>query len=326
MSETMTPETGSGELSVDEAASRFLGLMDPGQESTQDDPNQETQPEQEAQASEEIDEVSEEELSEEQEELEEEPQRYRVKAAGEEREVTLDELIKGYQLGSDVTKKTQLLAEDRRALEQEREAIAKTRAIRDQYAARLPMIEKVLMQNQPDVSPAELSRMEQEDPIGYAVAVARQAQRDKQIAHVRAEQNRIAQEQQAEQAEIRQKVLAYETEKLHTELPEFSDPQKAPAIHQKLREYAKSLGYEDDVLNNVIRSTDVRVLYNSMRFEELMAAKPTVTKRVAEAPKMLKAGASRQGTAAADDMKRLKGRLQRTGRVDDAAKIFEQFL
>ena len=50
------------------------------------------------------------------EQVEEKP-RYRVKAAGEEVEVTLDDLIKGYQQSTDYTKKTQTLAEQRKAVE-----------------------------------------------------------------------------------------------------------------------------------------------------------------------------------------------------------------
>ncbi len=43
-----------------------------------------------------------------------------VKASGEEVEVELDELIKGYQQGTDYTKKSQALAEQRKAIEAER--------------------------------------------------------------------------------------------------------------------------------------------------------------------------------------------------------------
>ena len=42
-----------------------------------------------------------------------------MKAAGEEREVTLQELIEGYQKGTDYHKKTNQLAEQRKAVEAE---------------------------------------------------------------------------------------------------------------------------------------------------------------------------------------------------------------
>ncbi len=54
------------------------------------------------------------------EESDEPKPRYKVKASGEEVEVELDELIKGYQQGTDYTKKSQALAEQRKAIEAER--------------------------------------------------------------------------------------------------------------------------------------------------------------------------------------------------------------
>lgn len=58
-----------------------------------------------------------EEKPEEQPEAQPEPQKYTVKIDGVEQEVTLDELMKGYMKGSDYTRKTQALAEERRQLQ-----------------------------------------------------------------------------------------------------------------------------------------------------------------------------------------------------------------
>ena len=47
----------------------------------------------------------------------EERKTYRVKAGGEEKDVTLEELVSGYQKGDDYTKKSQTLAEARKKVE-----------------------------------------------------------------------------------------------------------------------------------------------------------------------------------------------------------------
>ena len=142
MSDTQntTPE-GSGELTVEGAANAFLGLMG-GEEGSEQE-----QPEIQAEANEseaESDEVESEVEQDEDVEEAEEPQRFRVKAAGEEHEVTLDELIKSYQLGTDYTKKSQAVAEERKAVEAERQAVQEAKALRDQYAQRLEMMEQML--------------------------------------------------------------------------------------------------------------------------------------------------------------------------------------
>ena len=178
MSETTsaTPESGSGELTVNEAANAFMGLMG------SDEGSDEGQPEAQAQSDEDEGEEPEEESSddsegEEQEDSEQEEQErtYRVKAAGEEKDVTLDELVKNYQLGADYTKKSQAVAEERKAVEAERHAVTEAKALRDQYAERLSMIEQML--SQPDES-ANLDYLKETDPIGYAVKVAELSQKE----------------------------------------------------------------------------------------------------------------------------------------------------
>ena len=129
--ETMTPEQGSGELTVNEAAKQFEGFLSAGEDSNEQPETVETEQEDaedyeeavEATEDDVVDaddvEVEDDEETEYEEEELEEPQRFTVKAAGEEKEVTLEELMQGYQLGADYTKKTQELAENRKAVEAE---------------------------------------------------------------------------------------------------------------------------------------------------------------------------------------------------------------
>ena len=49
---------------------------------------------------------------------------YPIKLDGEDMEITLDEALQGYQRQSDYTKKTQVLANDRKQVETEKQALA----------------------------------------------------------------------------------------------------------------------------------------------------------------------------------------------------------
>ena len=64
----------------------------------------------------------------------------------------LDELIKGYSRTSDYTKKTQSLAEQRKAVESERTKIEEAAKLRDTYAQRLQVIEQMLTQPAEDLT------------------------------------------------------------------------------------------------------------------------------------------------------------------------------
>lgn len=322
MSENMTPAEGNGTLSVDSAAEAMLGLM--GGEDSQEQPEapQELQAEAEEAEYEESQEESDEAEDDNSEEATEQP-KYRVKAAGEEREVTLDELIRGYQLEADYTRKTQSLAEERKAVEAERTKIQEAAQARDLYAQRLQIIENMLSQQQPQENLEELKEI---DPIGYAVKVAEQQQREKQLAAIQSERARIAQQQDAERAELISKHVAAEAAKLQQAIPDFADKEKGESIRKDIRNFAKSIGWSDEELASVYDSRAVLTLYKAMQYDRLVSNKPEVTKKVAQAPKMLKAGASQQRSPDQEQVKKQKQQLKRSGRVADAASVFERFL
>lgn len=315
----MTPSEGSGTLSVDQAAGAFLGLM--GGEDSQEQPDTAAENQEVSQDAKESQEESDSDDVEYQEEVDEKP-RYKVKASGEEVEVTLDDLIKGYQREADYTKKTQTLAEQRKQVESERAVIEQAKQERDQYQQRLVAIENALRQ-----APQEnLEALKETDPIGYAVKVAEQTQRDKQLQVISAERQRIAHQQQAEQSQHLSQFLAVEANKLAEAIPEYADEQKSVQVKKDIRDYAKKIGWSDEELASVYDSRAVLTLYRAMQYEKLMSNKAGVTKKVAEAPKMLKAGVSRQGDANSEQTKKAQAQLRKTGRVADAANVFERFL
>ena len=326
MSDTgsMTPE-GNTQLDVGGAANAILGLMGSEEGSEQEQPEPQSESNDSEAESEEVEAQADDESEVEQDEGEdeqEEPPKYRVKAAGEEKEVTLDELIKSYQLGTDYTKKSQAVAEERKAVEAERQRIEEAKYLRDQYAERLQVIEQMLNQ-QPETE--NLDYLKETDPIGYAVKVAELSQREKQLAQVRAEQARIAEQQQREQQEQLGQVVQAESRKLAEVIPEYADPQKGEALRRELREFGLKAGFSDQELANVYDSRAVLTLYKAMQYDKLQSAKPSITKKVNEAPKVIKSGVS-QPRDSSDEMKKLKARAKQTGRVADAARAFERFL
>ena len=320
MSDTQgtTPDSGSPELNVGSAADAIMGLMGGDEGSEQEQPELQAEANDSEAESEEYSEVEQEDEQDEQEE----PQKFRVKAAGEEREVTLDELIKSYQLGTDYTKKSQAVAEERKAVEAERQRVEEARYLRDQYAERLQIIEQMLNQ-QPEGE--NLEYLKENDPIGYAVKVAEMSQREKQLAQVQAERQRIAEQQQQERQEQLGQVIQAEARKLAEAIPEYADPQKGEVTRRELREFGLRLGFSEQELSGVYDSRQVLTLWKAMQYDKLQSSKPGITKRVNEAPKVVKSGVS-QPRDSSEELKKLKARARQTGRVADAAKAFERFL
>jgi hypothetical protein len=327
MSENTNPQ---GSVSVNEAASAFLSLMDSPTEEAQAQPEVDQQ-EQESEEVEYSAEDSSEDYTDEnaeeteyQEEETQEPQRFKVKVDNEEIEVTLEELQQGYSRTKDYTKKTQALAETRKTVEAERARIEEAKQLRDTYSQRLQVIEQMLNQN-PDNE--NLSELRESDPIGYAIKIAERSEKEKQLQAVQAERQRIAQQQQAEQQEQLKGHLAQEAQKLKEWIPEFRDEVKAEMARKDIRAYAKSIGFSDQELANVYDARAVQTLFKAMQYEKLMKGKGVATKKVSEAPKTLKAGAAQpQGSSEQEAMKKQFQKLKQSGNKRDAAKLFEKFI
>jgi len=299
-------------LTVGQAADAFLGLMgggEPPPEQVQDQPE-----EQEVVASE-----SEEAV----EETQEEEQRFVVKAAGEEREVTLQELIEGYQKGTDYHKKTNALAEQRKAVEAEKAAVEQAKQARDAYAERLKVMDQFLSQQ---MQGEDIESLKETDPIAYAVKVAEMTRQEKQLQQLRAEQQRIAREQQAEQEVHMERRIAEEAQKVASAIPDYADPKKGEKVRSDLRAFAKSIGYSDAELASATDSRAVVTLWMAAQYQKLQQSKPGVTKKVTEAPKLLKPGTATGKTIQSEAAKQDFARLKKTGSRQDAARVFERFL
>lgn len=314
MSENTNPN-GSVDGSISGAANAFMSMIEPQSEEAQAHPEDREEAQFDTDAS--ADDAGYEE-----EAIEESP-KYRVKANGEELEVSLDELLNGYSRTADYQKKTQSLAEQRKAIEAERSKIADTAKIRDTYAQRLQVIEQKL---QEQVGTEDLTQLRENDPVGYALAVADRSEREKQIYAIRAERQRVQQEQAQQQSQVLQSHVQQEQQKLVELIPEFKDEVKAEVIRRDIRTYAKSIGFSDQELSQVYDSRAVTALYKSMMYDKLVAGKSGTLKKVQSAPKTLRPGTSNPKSSDQEGQKKDFERLRQSGNKKDAAKLFERFL
>jgi hypothetical protein len=335
--ETMTPEQGSGDLTVRGAVSAFEGILSAGEDS----------PEQPETVDQEVEESVEEEVSEGEEEVvtedtesqeeidfsEDEPEEesyedvatYKVKASGEEKEVTIDELIKNYQLGADYTKKTQEIAEQRKAIEEGMKEVSESKQVRDLYSQRLQAVEEFLQKQVTDATPQDLAELKENDPVGYAVKIAEITEKKENLSAVQQERAKIAQQQQLDQKRFLQQKVVEEAQKLSQILPEFSDPNKGEQLRNEIRAYGKSVGFTDAEMSNVIDHRHVLMLRKAQLYDQLQKNKPNVTKKVNSAPKMVKSG-NKVDPSNRDVRKKNMAKLKQSGKVRDAVALFENFI
>ena len=318
MSENTNPQ-GSVDNSVSGAANAFMSFLEPQAEEAKAQPEPS---EAEYSAESEEQDVSAEEAESQEEEVEELP-KYRVKVSGEEVEVSLDELLNGYSRTADYQKKTQSLAEQRKAVEADRVKIDEAAKTRETYAQRLQVIEQLLQQQDQG---QDLASLKSEDPIAYAVAMGEKMERDKQLQAVQIERQRVQQEQQSYTQVQLQKHIQAEQAKLVEAIPEFKDDVKAEVVRRDIRNYAKSQGFTDQELSQVYDSRAVLALYKAAQYDKLMAGKGVTSKKVANAPKTIRPGTSNPQSSENETVKKDRAALRQSGNKKDAARLFERFL
>jgi hypothetical protein len=262
----------------------------------------------------------EEEETTEQETAEQEPEEqplYTVKVDGKEQQVTLEELQRGYSGQKWISQRSQTMAAERKALEAEAAAVKQERA---QYAQVLGQLRQQLEQGGEAEPDWEKLRAEDE----FKFVVERQAWQLKQdkLNAVKAEQARVQGLQKQHEDATIARYVEEENRKVLDKIPAWKDRAKAKAAIADLREYAKSEGWTDEELDQARDSRAVIALYKAMQFDKL--AKTQMPRPANRGPRSASPGAGSATPGRPVEITRDKQRLAQTGRVEDAAAIFEK--
>lgn len=319
-------------MNVADAATAISAMMAPEEGQAQVDeaqPVEESEEDTETAASEEEssgvedapDEESSEEQSEDGEESEEQeqPQTFTVKLDGKEVSVTLDELQKGYSRTQDYTRKTQQIAEVRKQVEQETQAV---RAERQQYAQLLGALQAQLQATEPQV---DLDRLYHEDPIEWVRQKEVMRERQEKAYAIQAEQQRLSQLSQYEQQRAMEETLSSQKDALLAALPSWKDPKTARAEKALVVESAKAAGFSEEDLKSVYDHRLVLLLRKAGLYDQMVSKRQGIKPVVNNGPRPAKPGAAGRVSTTTEAV-RAKQRLAKTGRIDDAVSAIELLL
>jgi DNA repair exonuclease SbcCD ATPase subunit len=253
----------------------------------------------------------------EEEELVEEPNdTYTVKVDGEEFEVSLDELRNGYQRQSDYTRKSQALAEQRKAYESNIQSIETER---QQYAAAL----QNMVQNQNNAlaqyENINWAELKDSDPVEYMEKRLEYQDAKDKVAALQQEQIQVQQQNEATfKARINER-LQEEAKLLAKALPEYNDPNTN--LKGQLRDYATGLGFTPQDIDGIIDHRVVMVLHKAMMHDAAISGNPA--KKIKTAPRVVKSGTPQtKAQKAKRTVQAKRERLAKTGNTRDAANVF----
>jgi len=333
MANTVQPKPLELQTSMEEAVTSFEQYLEPEEEkleeaqveSQADETVEEEIVEEEELQADDFEETEETEtLDDEQDEIEEqnEPQLYSVKINGEDVEVTIDELQSSYSRQADYTRKTQELAKKRLAVEEQKSEVAKNEAI---YKELLPKMEAALSESlgtEPD-----WETLYSNDPIGYVRERDLWNEKQQKLQAVQAEQTRLQEEEQVKQQEQIQKYMQYGEKQILNHVPEWKDKTIQQEEKLAIRDHAiNDLGFTAEEINQVYDYRLLLGLRNSwMQNKTQKAVKKKPTQKASARNRVAKPGSvSRKKTST--PLKKSKARLAKSGKVQDAAKVFEQLI
>lgn len=311
--------TGMTEAEAVEAI-LFQGTGDDTQEQSDDAETEAAEDEdgeseaEEAEDPESTDDEAEDPDEEETEEPDEAPDLFTVKIEGEEKQVTRDELIAGYQLQSVATRRMMAAAEERKALAVESDAVKAERA---QYAAGL---EKFLQQIEAagQIAEPDWDKVAAGDPEAIA-AHGRYVVRQRQFENARAEQQRVQALQERDAQTARQKAVQESLDRLKESHPEWKDAAKWDKDYKSILAYAVDEGFEPEVINNIYDHRIIKILNKARRFDELQKRSQGKTKQRQGKP--LKAGPKRAPEN--PKLKTAEERFRQAGDIHSAVELYQ---
>lgn len=331
MAETNTPEKGIG---LTEAQNAISAMFAPEEDTAEavDALQTETEEVEVEMAEEEAGDQPEEteaELEEEDGFEEEEDQSFDLLTATVEvdgEEMTVDDLRKGHLRHRDYTRKTQEVAEQRRALTEAGEELQRER---EQYSQLLPALRQQIENNQQPEP--DWDTLYDTDPTMAAKAERqwKKQQEDRQVRlqAISAEQARLNEAKQAQMQSLQQRYIEEQRGILPEVIPEWRDTKVAAKEAEEVHGYLVKQGFTDEDISGLVNATMVKLARNAMLYEKGISAADGAKKKPKKPrAKTLKAGSRSSVPRPKSAAQQAQQRLQQTGRVKHAAAAISEIL
>ena len=280
--------------------------------------SEEDQPQEQEITEEESNDETSEEVSQDEEQIDTqeklEDSTYKVKVAGQEFDVTLDELRNGYSRDADYRRKTEELSNERKNFQSQSEKQ------RQDYSQKLTEMNQILSNAQQElnteINSADLEALYEEDPTEAARIEHRLRKKQEKI-------NLAMQKTQSEQKQQFDGYLQSEKTKLVNSIPDFADPGKASNLKNNMRSHLAKYGFNDSEIAQVYDHRILMLVNDAMKFGNLQKAKPNLAKKISKPSRMFSSGIKQDKNDVKSKASREKfSRLRKTGSMKAAQDVF----
>lgn len=243
----------------------------------------------------------------------EQPELITVKADGEEKQVTLEDLKRSYSGQVRIQRGMQEAAEAKKQAAAVYEALSQERA---QIAQLAQQLQQGNVPKPPQMPPDELA---QSDPLAYNAQLGQYFKQQQEYSEFQQRTQALTAQQSEAQERARQAYLAEQAKLLQQEIPELADAEKAGDVRQKLLSTGEEYGFSQDELAGITDARAVKVLNDARKWRELQNSKGKPAEK-AKPRKVMKPGA-RKGESVKKARDEKFKRLKQTGRIDDAVDL-----
>ena len=173
---------------------------------------------------------------------------------------------------------------------------------------------------------AEMQQLATEDPAKYLAKLAEYNTLNRRLQEAESKRVQVAQQFAESQQRFQQEALKREREALFKAIPDWRDDTKFKQARGRILAYMAERGFSEQEVGSLMDHRALLVAYDAARFRESQKALKASAKQLGQKPKVAKPGASTTPAQANDEAtKALRQQLKKSGRLDDAAKLFERF-
>ena len=236
---------------------------------------------------------------------EEAAETYKVKVNGEEREVTLDELLRGYMMESDYRHKTSEVSQKRKSLEE------KASKLEQQLEDAKVIIEDEIA----NLESEEMLELKEYDPEAYLKKYEKTQKKIEKFEALKAKRDEANRDKQ-------QDLIKQEQEKLLMAFPTWADQEVAQKEFAEISAGLKDFGYTDKEVESMLDHRMFVLAKKAAMFDKIQKTN-LADKKAKPKTKTMQPGVAKDKTdIQSGEVKKLRERLRKSGNMRDAAKLF----
>lgn len=173
---------------------------------------------------------------------------------------------------------------------------------------------------------AEMQQLATDDPAKYLAKLAEYNTLNRRLQEAESKRVQVAQQFTESQQRFQQEALKREREALFKAIPDWRDDAKFQQARGRILAYMAERGFSEQEVGSLMDHRALLVAYDAARFRESQKALKASAKQLGQKPAVAKPGAGASKAQIADEQTRaLRQQLKKTGRLEDAAKLFERF-